>query len=641
MQALRQGGQRAQGSAHVRGIAAGHTFTLHKHPQDAANIEYITLATRLVLENVSEDTARDPAASTGTSPNSTPSTPPELFKTLTDAQRLTGQWRCSVQFEVQPTTELLRPQATQAKPHMAGPETAVVCGPDASTAESNIYTDPLGRIKVQFPWDRYGARNQTSSCWVRVASEWAGNQLGGMHIPRVGQEVIVSFIGGDIDRPICTGRVYNQDNLPPWKLPEQQALSGIRSRELKPAGGNSAAGRSNHLLLDDTDQKIQAQLKSDHQHSQLSLGHITRIEDNQGRKDHRGEGFELRTDGHGAIRAKDGLIVSTEARSQAQSHITDLSETTARLNQGQAQHDSLGNLAQQHQAQESGDQDEVAKALEGQNKGIAGQAKEGQFPELKEPHLVLASAAGIESTTPQSTHQHSGEHHAITSGGHTSVSAGKSLLVSAKEAVRLFAYKAGMKLISARQDIDIQALQTSIHALAKMDITLTSNRIEIKGKDEVLLNGGGSWQRWHAGGIERGTSGSHTMHAAQHDFSGPANAPVPQVELTVMPYQPEQGLRLQLDHLPDLPLGLMAGQPYTLIKNGQPQKGGVVDAQGCIDIQNHQTGDQYQVQLFNGAVVDVPVVEEFAAQGTPAHAQQKLANQGLRADGQAAQQGQQ
>ncbi|MEB0015228.1 phage baseplate assembly protein V, partial [Glaciimonas sp. Gout2] len=78
-----------------------------------------------------------------------------------------------------------------------------------------------GRIKLQFPWDRLGQHNHQSSCWVRVVAPWAGNQLGGMHIPRIGQEVIVDFLSGDPDLPLCTGRVYNQLNTPPWALPSQ------------------------------------------------------------------------------------------------------------------------------------------------------------------------------------------------------------------------------------------------------------------------------------------------------------------------------------------------------------------------------------------------------------------------------------
>ena len=335
------------------------------------------------------------------------------------------------------------------------------------------------------------------------------------------------------------------------------------------------------------------------------------------------------------MRAKDGLILSTEGRPNASGHITDLSETTARLAQGQSQHEALSQLASGHQAQEEGDQDAVAQAIEAQNKDIAGERKtEGKFPELTEPHLILASPAGIESTTPQSTHQHSGQHHAITSGRHTSVSAGKSWLVSAKEAIRLFAYKAGIKLIAAGANVEVKSLSQNLNMLAKLDITHTANRIEINAKEEVLMNGGGSYRRWSASGIEEGTSGSWTAHAAGHDLNGPANAPVPKVELTAMPDQPKQGLRLQLDHLPDLPMGLLAGQPYTLIKNGQTQGGGAVDAQGCIDIEDHQSGDQYQIKLFNGAVLDVPVVAEFAAPGNAQHSAQNLANQGLRADGQ-------
>jgi len=277
---------------------------------------------------------------------------------------------------------------------------------DKRPSEASVHTDALGRIKIQFPWDRCGQKNQNSSCWVRVSSDWAGNQLGAMQLPRVGQEVLVSFLGGDPEQPIVSGRLYNQANQPPWRLPGQQALSGIRSRELSAGGGNGAGGRSNHLILDDTEQKIQAQLRSDHQHSQLGLGHLSRIEDHEGRRDERGEGFELRTDGHGVIRAKDGLLISTQGRPGARGHAKDMGETTNRLHEGQRQHGSLGELAQQHRAQEGSgaDQAEVAASLKAQNEAIEGKGAEGKFPELSEPHLVLASPAGIESSTAGSTH---------------------------------------------------------------------------------------------------------------------------------------------------------------------------------------------------------------------------------------------
>ena len=540
MQTLRQTGLRAQGVGHVRGIVPGCTFSLSGHPQEKANAEYITFHTRFVIENVGEDSRRNSSAllsgDTGSNeakgiglmvPNAHKSastlgyaaTLSGSVVALSDAVRLSGQWRVLVQFEVQPATEVLRPFASQAKPKTGGPETALVVGPSADTAESNIYTDNLGRIKVQFPWDRYGEKNQNSSCWLRVSSTWAGNKLGAMHLPRIGEEVVVEFLGGDTDMPVASGRVYNQVNMPPWSLPEQQALSGFRSRELIPGGGNSAAGRSNHLILDDTEQKIQAQLKSDHQHSQLALGHITRIEDNAGRKDPRGEGFDLRTDGHGVLRAKDGLLISTEARNNAQAHAKDMAETTGRLQQAQSQHEALGDLAKQHQAQDATDQGDVAKDIEAQNDAVQGKGAEGQFPELTEPHIAIASPACIESTTPGNNQQHSGKHHAITSGAHTSISSNKSLLVVAKDAVRMFAYKSGMKLISASSDVNVTALKTSIHLLAKMDITLTSNTIALTAKKQVLVNGGGSYMKWSAGSIEEGTAGTRVAHAGTHPIA--------------------------------------------------------------------------------------------------------------------------
>ncbi|QFZ84906.1 type VI secretion system tip protein VgrG [Variovorax paradoxus] len=402
------------------------------------------------------------------------------------------------------------------------PQTATVVGP---SAEGSIHTDEYGRIRVQFHWDREGQNDERSSAWVRVMSPWAGGETGAVSTPRVGSEVIVQCLDGNPDHPIVMGVVYNAQRMPPWKLPEQKALTGLKSRELAGASGNEAGGKSNHLLLDDTEGKIQAQLKSDHDSSSLSLGHITRIEDNAGRKDARGQGFELRTDGHGAIRAQDGLLISTEARANAQAHITDMGETVQRLTQGRDLHEGLSEAAQQAKAHETGDQDEVTKSLKAQNDAIKGSGSgnkaEGEFPELNEPHVVLASPSGIEATTGGSIHLVSTEHHAITSGAHTSIAAGKSLLVSAKEAVRIAAFEKGIRLVAAAADIDITALKSCINVIAKLDIKMEANRITITAKEEVLVNGGTSYTRWNASGIESGTNGIWREHAAVHSLIGP------------------------------------------------------------------------------------------------------------------------
>ena len=378
-----------------------------------------------------------------------------------------------------------------------------------------------------------GQNNQHSTCWLRVSSPWAGNQLGGVHLPRIGQEVIVDFIGGDPDLPICTGRVHNQMNLPPWELPGQSALSGFRSRELTEGGGNSAGGRSNHLILDDTDGQIQAQLKSDHQSSSLSLGHITRIEDNQGRKDQRGQGFELRTDGHGAVRAQDGLLITTEARGNAAQHIESLDETAQRLKAAHGQHQGLADAAVTAKAQRHGvDQTDVAKTLQQQLDAIQGSgqadAAKGRFPELNQPHLVLASAAGMAATTAGSIHLQAGEHIAVTSEGHISLSVGQRLLASAKDGIRLFALKGGMKWIAGKGKITIEAHKDKINATAKQNVTIksTTESIFISAPTKVVVNGGGSFTEWSNAGILHGTTGRWIEHAASHVKMGPASMPL-------------------------------------------------------------------------------------------------------------------
>jgi type VI secretion system secreted protein VgrG len=160
---------------------------------------------------------------------------------------------------------LFRPARTAHKPRIEGPQTAIIVGPskddsdDATRGdagnkqESNngskeeIYTDKFGRVKVKFDWDRSPGRNHKSSCWVRVAHVWAGQQWGAVHIPRVGQEVIAEFLDGDPDRPIITGRVYNKDNMPPYKLPEHRTQSGIKSRSSKGGG----PGNFNEIRFED------------------------------------------------------------------------------------------------------------------------------------------------------------------------------------------------------------------------------------------------------------------------------------------------------------------------------------------------------------------------------------------------------
>lgn len=249
------------------------------------------------------------------------------------------------------------------------PQTATVVG---VPGPDHIYTDEYGRVRVQFHWDRVGKHDLNSSAWLRVSSSWAGAEQGSIAVPRVGSEVIVQWLSGDPDRPIITGSVRNEDNKPAWSLPRQRALSGLRSRELAPDRGNSAGGRSNHLVFDDTFEQIQAQLKSDHQCSQLSLGYVKRIESTQGREDERGEGWELATNAWGVARAGKGMLITTEARRNAAGPIKDLGETHERLSAAQQALERHADFAAQCGALDPTQPSAPIAALKAQNDDIGG-----------------------------------------------------------------------------------------------------------------------------------------------------------------------------------------------------------------------------------------------------------------------------
>ncbi|GGC19570.1 DUF2345 domain-containing protein [Pseudoduganella buxea] len=425
----------------------------------------------------------------------------------------------------------------------------------------------------------------------------AGSEFGQIRLPRVGEEVAVVYPNGNIDHPLVLGALYNHMHMPPWALPEQQSLAGLRSREL---GGGF---RGNHLVLDDTKDQIQAQLKSDHQCSQLSLGHITRIEDTSGRKDARGEGWELRTDGHGVARAAKGLLITTEARQAARGPIKDMDETTRRLALAAEQHQLLAEIAQRNGAQEAADnQDAVASLLQSQNDVIQGQdSKPGGFPELAKPHLVLASAAGIATTTTGDTHVSSDRHTALTTGKSFSLAVGTHFFASVRQSLRLFVQKAGMKMVAAAGDIDLQALSDNIKLLAKLEITHTANRITISAKEEVVINGGGSYVKFAAGVIEHGTNGNFIAHAKHHNLTSAKNAEMAINMPAVADVLSKGRAALHVGSHAETAGRASAGLPFKLFKDGAMVEQGHIDDKGNIQFAHElDAAAKYKVELPTG-----------------------------------------
>ncbi|MDH5858725.1 type VI secretion system Vgr family protein [Lampropedia aestuarii] len=173
-----------------------------------------------------------------------------------------------IAIEAQPADRGYRPLTRTQAPRARGPETAVVVGPEGE----EIHTDEYGRVKVHFHWDRYGKKDGTDSCWIRVASPWAGSNFGAIQIPRIGQEVIVDYEYGDPDRPLITGRVYNAEQMPPWGLPANKTQSGFLTRSTHGGaagdGLRDGVGDANAIRFEDA--KGQEQLWLHAQKDQLT-----------------------------------------------------------------------------------------------------------------------------------------------------------------------------------------------------------------------------------------------------------------------------------------------------------------------------------------------------------------------------------
>ncbi|CAE6834991.1 hypothetical protein R75465_06444 [Paraburkholderia aspalathi] len=234
--------ERAAAHTNVRGIAPGYLFTLNNCPRDDQNREYLVVrCSYRFQENVYASGSDD--------------------EVMHDTQLV-----------AQPTSLPYRSRRVTPRPRTSGPQTAVVVGPPGE----EIWTDQYGRVKLQFQWDRYGQRDQNSSCWIRVSNPWAGGGFGGVQIPRVGDEVIVDFLNGDPDYPIVTGRVYNGERMPPWGLPASATQSGILSRST-PGGTTEHA---NAMRFEDrkgaeqmwmhAERNFDAETEQDHT---LSVGH--------------------------------------------------------------------------------------------------------------------------------------------------------------------------------------------------------------------------------------------------------------------------------------------------------------------------------------------------------------------------------
>lgn len=455
-------------------------------------------------------------------------------------------------------------------------QSAIVVGPPSE----EVHCDALGRIKLRFPGTREqdhpdgaGASNSDrDSAWVRVASHWASDRWGSISLPRVGDEVLVDFLGGDPDKPIVIGRVFGGTAAPPafshaGDLPGNRFIAGIKSKEVQ-------GMRCNQLRLDDTPGQISAQLASEHGHSQLNLGWLTHPR-REGEGETRGEGAELRSDHSVVLRAARLMLLTTQAMLGASGKQLEREPLLALLEGSEGLLKELGEFAEQHQAMpvDLAPHRELAKDLK--------QAE--QTGENAAPLIAQYSAGGFVSGTPNSFVNYSGRQQTFAAQQHIQAVAGQRVNIQAGKGISLFAHQDGMKHIARAGKLDIQAQQDSIGIAADRDVEITASQgeIVIAAKKSLTLLCGGAYIKIADGKIEQGCSGDFTVKAGMHKWDGPAQQ---EAQLPFFPSAEHTNwLKLDLDGYQGT---AMAGVPYTLHFADGQTKDGTLDGSGMAEERN-------------------------------------------------------
>jgi type VI secretion system secreted protein VgrG len=451
--------------------------------------------------------------------------------------------------------------ALTAAPHPVtapGPQCALVVGLGDSVATTNRDH----QVRVQFAWQRGRAANpgglphdtdeqgcapgnETSGTWVRVAEALAGPNWGTQFIARVGTEVLVDFIEGDIDRPVIVAQLYNGGDAPPFAAGINSSanhagvLSGIHTR-------NFDGGGYNQWQLDDSPGQVRTRLATSTGATQLNLGYlIHQAPSSSQRGAYRGSGFELRTDAWAVLRGGEGVLLSTSARPRQGSGVSstqmDAAEALSLLKSAQSLGQTLGDAAAQQQALFSKEaataQQELIGQIDPKEKGKHPAAVNGHSalkarPGSREldsgqpvekfgaPLVLMDSAASINWATPASTVIYAGQHLQWTTQSDLHMAAAHTVSSVAGNAASLFTHSGGIQAIAGNGPVSLQAHTDQLEILSDKEITLISvnDCIEIKAKEKIVLQAGQSAITLEGGDITFACPGKFSVKGGKHLF---------------------------------------------------------------------------------------------------------------------------
>ncbi|WP_154060502.1 type VI secretion system Vgr family protein [Enterobacter hormaechei] len=368
-----------------------------------------------------------------------------------------------------------------SRPVMAGTLPARV----TSTTENDTYghIDKDGRYRVNMLFDRENWETGFESLWVRQSRPYAGDTYG-LHLPLLaGTEVAIGFEDGNPDRPYIAGVLHDSAHG------DHVTIRNYKRNVLRTPANNK-------IRLDDERGKEHIKVSTEYGgKSQLNLGHLVDSE-----KQQRGEGFELRTDSWGAIRAQKGLFISADGQAKAQGLQREMQAALKELDAAREVTSGLRHAAQAAQAELA----DLEKQTTFMNQTLS---------DLKQQALLLSAPSGIAQVTPASVQVSAGENLIVTAGQHADISIAKKLTLAVGDILSLFAHKLGIKMYASEGKVDIQAQSDALNLFAKEKLSVASsdNSVVISAKKEILLVCGGTFIRLSDAGVEVGTGKNVTL----------------------------------------------------------------------------------------------------------------------------------
>ncbi|MEF2269916.1 type VI secretion system tip protein TssI/VgrG [Janthinobacterium sp. LS2A] len=619
LQALELENKQFTGAGAVRRMAAGHAFELLQHEQYAGGANQFTV---LWVEHEARNNL-GPAGGALTTLLSKLSTVASLgdVASLLAGQLEAGTYRNT--FACARTSVAIVPLATAARQASSalGPQTALVVGlPDSVATTGRDH-----QIRIQFAWQRGAAANpggmahntdqqgnapgnEASGTWVRVAEALAGPNWGSQFTPRIGTEVLVDFIEGDMDRPLVVAQLYTGSDTPPYAagvdsdVNHAGVISGIHSH-------NFDGGGYNQWVIDDTPGQLRTRLATSSAATQLNLGYLVQQGPNTAQRgSYRGSGFELRTDAWTVLRGGEGVLISTTARAQTGAGIAstqlDTTEALAQLKGAAELNKSLAEAAQQQTALFSQDakqaQLDLIKQIDPQQDGkyqasVGGQealkasagerklAADQPVEKFGQPLVVMEAPASINWATPGSTVLFAAQQLQWTTQSDLHMTAGHTYSSVSASAHGLFTHTGGIQAIAANGPVSLQAHTGQLEILADKAITVLSvnDCIDIKANQKITLQAGQSSITLEGGNITFTCPGNFTVKGGQHVLNGAASA------AGVLPALPDTRIKLFDEGfvLRDRDTGEpMPRQPYRIKREDGSYESGMTDEKGLTHV---------------------------------------------------------